>query len=126
VLEPALSHPSVVALGHSDDVRALMRRSHVLVLPSIEEGFGLVCTEAMASGCVPLVSRACTDLCRSGENALVHQIGDVDALAAHLSLLADDRALLGRLREEGLAARDDVSWDAAGRRLAHVYADVAA
>ena len=43
-------------LGHGHDVPELMRSSDVLVLPSIEEGSALVCNEAIASGCVPLVS----------------------------------------------------------------------
>jgi glycosyltransferase involved in cell wall biosynthesis len=125
VLEPLLGHPSVEPLGHSDSVPELMRRAHVLVLPSIEEGFGLVCTEAMASGCVPLVSDACTDLCRNDVNALVHRVGDIDTLSTQLSRVADDRALFRRLRESGIEHRHAISWDAAGARLAEVYATVA-
>lgn len=125
ILDPMLAHPSVTVLGHSDAVPRLMREAHVLVLPSIEEGFGLVSTEAMASGCVPLVSEACSDLCQTGTNALVHRVGDVDTLAAHLSLVAEDPAVWAQLRSGGLACRDAISWDAAGRRLATIYADVA-
>ena len=62
-LAPMLSHPSVRVLGHRNDVPELMRQSDILVLPSIEEGFGLVITEAMGSGCVPLASEACTEIC---------------------------------------------------------------
>ena len=36
-----LAHPSVKVLGHRNDVPELMRKSDILVLPSIEEGFGL-------------------------------------------------------------------------------------
>jgi glycosyltransferase involved in cell wall biosynthesis len=53
-----LAHPSVKTLGHRRDVPELMRKADILVLPSIEEGFGLVCTDAMGSLCVPLVSEA--------------------------------------------------------------------
>jgi glycosyltransferase involved in cell wall biosynthesis len=120
-LAPMLEHPSVEVLGHRSDMPELMRQSHVLVLPSIEEGFGLVCVEAMGSGCVPLVSDACTEFCRHMENSLVHRVGDVDALTEHLDLLDRDRALLSRLRESGLRGRDDITWDAAGRRLVEVY-----
>jgi glycosyltransferase involved in cell wall biosynthesis len=126
VLEPMLSHPSVTALGHATNVPELMSRSHVLVLPSIEEGFGLVCTEAMASGCVPLVSDACTDLCRMSTNALVHRVGDVDTLSAQLSLISEDEAIWRRLRDTGLKSRDAISWNAAGERLAEIYTEEAA
>jgi glycosyltransferase involved in cell wall biosynthesis len=120
-LAPMLAHPSVRVLGHRNDVPELMRQNDVLLLPSLEEGFGLVCTEAMGSGCVPLVSDACTDLCRHGENALVHQVGDVDALKSHITMLHQDRALLRRLRTAGLSMRDELTWTAAGVVLLNVY-----
>ena len=101
-LAPLLAHPSVKVLGHRNDVPELMRKSDIMILPSIEEGFGLVCTEAMGSGCVPLVSEACTDICRNMENALVHRVGDVEALTKQITLLHEDRPLLERLRAAGL------------------------
>lgn len=120
-LAPMLSHPSVRVLGQRNDVPELMRNSDVLVLPSIEEGFGLVCTEAMGSGCVPIVSEACTDVCEHMQNALVHHVGDVEALTEHISLLDDDRILLQELRLAGLSLRDSLTWDAAGVRLLDAY-----
>jgi glycosyltransferase involved in cell wall biosynthesis len=98
-----------------------MRKSHAFVLPTIEEGFGLVCTEAMASGCVPLVSAACTEICVNMENALVHPIGDVEALTRHIKMLYEDRPLLSRLREGGLRKVPEITWTAAGARLLDVY-----
>lgn len=120
-LRPMLSHPSVTVLGHRKDVPELMRNSDILVLPSIEEGFGLVCTEAMGSGCVPLVSEACTDLCRHMENALVHRIGDVASLAEHITLLHEDRQLWQDLRAAGLQFAPTITWTAAGAQLLEVY-----
>ncbi|MEM4406752.1 MAG: hypothetical protein QXS68_06870 [Candidatus Methanomethylicaceae archaeon] len=55
-LTSILAHPSLKFLDHWNNVPALMRECGFLVLPSIEEGFVLVCTEAMTSGYVPLVS----------------------------------------------------------------------
>jgi D-inositol-3-phosphate glycosyltransferase len=120
-LAPMLSHPSVRVLGHRNDVPELMRKSDVLILPSLEEGFGLVCTEAMGSGCVPLVSDACTDVCRHMENALVHRVGDVEALAQHITLVHEDRALLARLRAAGLNNLGELTWAAAGVKLLAAY-----
>jgi glycosyltransferase involved in cell wall biosynthesis len=122
-LAPMLSHPSVHLLGHRNDVPELMRQSDIFVLPTIEEGFGLVCTEAMGSGCVPLVSEACTDICKHMENALVHSIGDVAALTGHITNLYEDRILLNKLRTAGLAKVPDITWSAAGRRLLQIYSE---
>jgi glycosyltransferase involved in cell wall biosynthesis len=120
-LAPMRSHPSVHALGHRNDVPELMRQSDVLVLPSLEEGFGLVCTEAMGSGCVPLVSDACTDVCKHMENALVHHVGDVEALSQHITLMDQNRELLSRLRSNGLGILNQLTWDAAGIKLLDAY-----
>ena len=123
-LSSLLAHPSVKVLGHRNDVPELMRRSDILILPSIEEGFGLVCAEAMGSGCVPLVSEACTDTCRHMENALVHPVGDVSTLANQITLLDKDRTLLERLRVRGLREAPEITWSAAGEKLFSVYQGV--
>jgi glycosyltransferase involved in cell wall biosynthesis len=125
-LRPLLAHPSVRVLGQRDDVPQLMRWSDMLVLPSLEEGYGLVVAEAMGSGCVPLVSEACTEVCRHMESGLRHRIGDVRALAGHMAMLHEDRALLERLRNGALRAAPELTWMAAGRRLRDVYANVIA
>lgn len=119
-----LKHPSVRVLGHRTDVPALLRQCDLLTLPSIEEGFGLVCTEAMASGCVPLVSDACTELCQHMKNAMVHKAGDVQALTDHITALHNDRGLLASLKSDGLRATPSVNWCAAGRSLLSAYEEI--
>jgi glycosyltransferase involved in cell wall biosynthesis len=125
-LAPMLAHPSVKVLGHRNDVPALMRDCDAFVMPSIEEGFGLVCTEAIASGCVPLVSDACTDLCRDEFNSLVHAAGDVAALTEHINRLNQDRMLLSKLREQGLRDVPALTWEAAGHSLIKAYQAIVA
>jgi glycosyltransferase involved in cell wall biosynthesis len=116
-----LSHPSVARLGHRNDVPELMRRADVLLMPSLEEGFGLVCVEAIGSGCVPLVSDACTDECRHLHNSMVHAVGDVDALRNHITLLCEDRTVLRTLRQTCMRERLNYTWTAAGRKLFGAY-----
>ena len=125
-LAPMLAHPSVKVLGHRNDVPELVRKSDILVLPSIEEGFGLVITEAMGSGCVPLASEACTEICGHMKTGLMHRIGDVDALTEHITMLHEDRGLLDRLRAAGLKAAPGVTWTAAGGILLNVYRETIA
>jgi len=120
-LAPMLSHPSVRVLGHRNDVPELMRKSDILVLPSIEEGFGLVITEAMGCGCVPLASEACTEICSHMRTGLMHRVGDVETLSRHISMLHEDRSLLERLRAASLSTVPNITWTAAGRKLLDVY-----
>ena len=125
-LQPMLSHSSVHVLGHRNDVPELMRKSDLLILPSIEEGFGLVIAEAMGSGCVPLASDACTDICRHMNTGMVHRVGDVDTITEQITLLHKDRALLAKLRAAALAFCPEITWKAAGRKLLGAYMETLA
>jgi glycosyltransferase involved in cell wall biosynthesis len=125
-LRPLLNHKSVRVLGHRDDVAKLMRGSDVLVLPSLEEGSALVTSEARASGCVLLVSEASGAICKHGENALVHRVGDIETLSHHITQVYRDPALLFRLRENSLSTVNEITWTAAGQRLLASYREIIA
>jgi glycosyltransferase involved in cell wall biosynthesis len=120
-LEPMLKSPSVRVLGHRKDIPELMRNHDILVLPSLEEGFPLVCMEAFGSGCVPVVSEVCLGICEHRKNAMVHRIGDVEELTEHINTLDGDRELLQSLREAGLKERGKFTWDQAGQQLLDGY-----
>jgi glycosyltransferase involved in cell wall biosynthesis len=125
-LAQMLSHPSVKVLGHRNDVPELMRKSDILVLPSIEEGFGLVVAEAMGSGCVPLASEACTEICSHMKTGLMHRVGDVEALTQHITMLQEDRTLLAKLRSACLELAPGLTWTAARRGLLEAYLETIA
>jgi glycosyltransferase involved in cell wall biosynthesis len=125
-LAPMLSHPSVKVLGHRNDVPELMRKSDILVLPSIEEGSALVTSDARASGCVLLVSEAAGAICQHMINALVHRVGDVESLTQQITMLNEDRALLEKLRAASLKTVPETTWTAAGVRLLDVYRETIA
>jgi D-inositol-3-phosphate glycosyltransferase len=124
-LAPLLAQPSVRVLGHRNDVPRLMRESDILVLPSIEEGSALVAGEALASGCVPLVSNVSSGVCTHEENALVHLAGDVSTLSGHITALNESPELLESLRGGCLRTAPDFTWRRAGELLLRIYEDVA-
>jgi glycosyltransferase involved in cell wall biosynthesis len=117
-----LALPGVEVVGFSDRLGALMATADVLVLPSLEEGSALVTYEAMASGLVPLVSTATGAPVRADYDALVHEPGDVAALAEHLTLASTDPARLAVLRRNVLDSARDLTWRQSGRRLMDCYA----
>lgn len=116
-----LSHPSIVLLGHRHDVAQLMQSADILLIPSIEEGFGLVCAEAIGAGCVPLASTACTEMCRHMENSLVHNVGDLSTLRQQIADVYGNPDMLARLRAGALQGRTGWTWAAAGRVLMEAY-----
>lgn len=83
---------------------ALMSASHLLVLPSIEDGFGLVMSQAMACGCPILASTntGAEDLFSDGVEGFVVPIRDVDALTDRMQRVAEDPALQQRMSEAAL------------------------
>ena len=126
LLAPYLSDPSIKMLGQRADIPELMRRSDILVLPSLSEGFSLTVAEAIGSGCVPLVSDRITDACFHMHNALVHPIGDVNVLAAHITMIYQNHGLLAQLRAGCLEMAPQLTWTAAGTRLLEIYKEVLA
>jgi glycosyltransferase involved in cell wall biosynthesis len=116
-----LSHPSIVQLGHRRDVAQLMQSADILLMPSIEEGFALVCAEAIGTGCVPLASTACTEMCQHMENALVHSVGDVSTLRQQITDVYSNPELLARLRAGALQSRTRLTWGEAGFVLGGAY-----
>ncbi len=82
----------------------IMSTSHVLVLPSIEDGFGLVLGQALACGCPVLASdnTGGPDLVTDSREGFIVPIRDVEALTDRMQRLADDPALQQRMSEAAL------------------------
>jgi len=120
-LEPGISHPSVSELGFVSDVGKVLRTADVLVFPTVSEGSALVTYEAMASGCVPLVSDAAGSYVHHLRDGLVHHAGDVRSLTKHLRMTAADGALLNRLSQGALSRRSELSWEGAAHALGDAY-----
>lgn len=124
LLAAQLADPSVEVLGFVDDTPALVAGADVLLLPSYTEGSALVTYEALGTGCVPLVSVAAGAPVRDGVDGLVHEVGDVQTLTAHLAGLVKDPDELRRMRLAAIEGRDELTWTAAGRQLAEAYHSV--
>jgi glycosyltransferase involved in cell wall biosynthesis len=122
LLEKVSLHRHVNFLGRIPDasLAGLLAASHLLVVPSSYEGFGIVYLEAMGFGLPVLASGAggAKELVRDGINGFLITPGDTAALAQHVRDLADDRQ---RLRTMSLAALRHFSshptWADAGEKI---------
>ncbi|WEK48981.1 MAG: glycosyltransferase family 4 protein [Candidatus Kaistia colombiensis] len=88
------------------EVPALMARHDVLIAPSRFEGFMITLAEAMAAGCVPVVSRirGVTDtIVDGGASGFLFPVGDVAAAANAIRRLADDPVLWHTMSRHGAA-----------------------
>src|SRR5258707_4079533 len=138
-----LKHPTkrlTIAGAIQDDIRALlstlptenvvftgplpqsqlaktMSASHLLVLPSIEEGLALVQGQAMACGCPVLATTAtgAGDLFTDGHQGFIVPDRDVDALTQKMQQIADDPTLQRKLSEAALLRVKTLGgWDQTG------------
>lgn len=112
----------VTFAGHRHDVAALMHNAAVFCLPTRNEAFGNVFTEAMASG-LPIVavdSGCVTETVVHGETGLITPLGDIAALADSLSRLLQDEELRRRM---GAAGRERVDTVFARAPLVQAWAD---
>jgi starch synthase len=106
------------------ELRERMSRSHVLTLPSIEEGFGLVMPQALACGC-PVIATDHTgapDLYTDGEAGFILPIRRPDLLADRLQQLADEPLLRERMAQAALRVVHDIGgWRQYGDQAMHLY-----
>lgn len=94
-----MNHVELVGTVLKSALPQYMSESHVLVLPSIDEGFGMVQGEAMACGC-PVVATSSTgaeNLFTDGVEGFIVPPRDSNALAVRLQQIAEDPALRQRM-----------------------------
>jgi glycosyltransferase involved in cell wall biosynthesis len=107
-----------------DEVAALLRSSHVLVLPSRSEGQPMAVLEAMANGLCVVTSDVggLPEMIEDGTSGLLVPPGDVEALAASLDRVLTEPELRERLGR-GARVRAEAAFDieVVWRRLDAVY-----
>lgn len=92
-------------------VGALLRDSHVMILPSRGEGLPVALVEAMANGRPAIATRTggIAEVVVAGETGLLVDADDADQLAAAIAVMAGDRLALVRM---GAGARH--AWETGG------------
>ena len=112
--------------GFVDDaaLAALYRHAGAVVVPSLQEGFGLPVLEALACA-APVVATAVGNIPNlAGDAAALVPPGDAPALAAALRLMLTDRAHRQRLATRGPAIAANYSWRRTAELTAAVYREV--
>jgi len=104
----------VLFLGNQDCIECLLPLADVLLLPSEQESFGLVCLEAMSCG-VPVVATnvgGVKEVVEHGRTGFLHDPFDIEAMAASILQLlrnGDMRIAMGQEGRKTALDRFDIS-----------------
>jgi glycosyltransferase involved in cell wall biosynthesis len=106
-----------------EDLRDALSQAHLLVLPSIQDGFGMVAPQAMACGTACLISDAAgaCEIIEDGRTGWVFPSGDVEALTRRLAAASENLPMLVKMGE---SARQSVlemgGWQDYGQKAVQI------
>ena len=100
-------------LGRLDTVAALLQASHLFLLPSQSESFGLAALEAMACGVPVVASRAggLPEVITDGKSGILEPVGSVEAMGRRAVELLRSESRYSAMREAALAKALEFSAD---------------
>ena len=110
-----------------EDLKALYSACDIFVLPSLEEGHGIVLTEAMASG-KPLIGSNVGGIpmqIRDGWNGFLVEPGDEKLLAEKIEYLIEneeERVRMGKNSKK--LAKEEFDWEKIAEKYLKVYEDI--
>jgi glycosyltransferase involved in cell wall biosynthesis len=118
-------HTWTPTLPHGQVLEA-MRNADVLVLPTLFEGRALVVLEALSQGVAVITTpnSGAEDVVLDGETGFIVPIRSAEAIAEKLTRLAEDRSLLGAMREKARKVAEDCTWERYRTQLVGVFAGV--
>jgi glycosyltransferase involved in cell wall biosynthesis len=107
-----------------EDLPQIYRCADVFVLPSIQEGQGIVLLEAQASG-KPVVAfnvSGIAEAVKNKETGLLFKPGSSDELAQGILKILSDNSLQEKMGKKGREfVLRELSWDISARKLLSVY-----
>lgn len=110
-----------------NDLNHVMKRSHVMVVPSTYEGFGIAYLEGMGFGLPAIASTAggASELITPGVDGFLIPPKNSNLLAGHITRLIEDREFLSKM---SLAARERYlrhpTWEQTSQRIRSFLVDM--
>jgi len=101
----------------------LYKKSSLFVLPSVEDGFGMVIGEAMASG-LPVICTdhtAGVDLVEDGKHGFIISARDAEALSEKILWCYKNRQESKQMGKKGQERIKLFSWDNYGEKIFQIY-----
>ena len=102
-------------------------RSHVMVYPSLKEGWGLTNIEANSCGTTVIAARTpgLRDSVKHDYSGLLYDYGDIEGLADNIKMLLTDEQKRTKLERGGLEWASRFNWDSAAAKFLDLCLEVA-
>ncbi len=107
----------------SSELPGYYQRADAFIFPSIYEGFGLPCLEAMACGCPVIASGAASLPEVVGDAGILADPHDPSSFASSIKMLAEDFSLRKELSRRGINRAGEFSWKRCARETREVYSE---
>ena len=105
-------NPTITLFGHAETPAQLYQQASACILPTLEDGFGLVVLEAMACG-VPVIVTEQTgakDCVRPGVDGFVIPAGNAESIAHTLEYCHRNQEQLRQMGQEARQQAEAFSW----------------
>jgi len=115
------------SLKDMSEIKDVYNQASVAVFPSIEEGFGMVVTEAMASGLPVIVSEnvGAKDLIKDGEEGFITPIRNAKALKNAILRLYEDEDKRNQMGQKAHNKVQGQTWQGYQDKLIAAYKELA-
>ena len=109
-----LNQDDIIIYGHVplNKLNEIINKCHIFVLPSVEDGYGIVVSQAAAAGCPSIVSKntGAADFVLQNNSGIVVPTGNSDEISSNLQLLADNKNYLGELSLNAVNGAKKYTW----------------
>jgi glycosyltransferase involved in cell wall biosynthesis len=114
-------HVKVLGYLSDEELASVYHQSHLFVMPSLYEGFGLPLLEAMSMG-VPVVTSNISSLPEIvGDNAVIVDPNNVESIKDGIEKVLIDNELRNQLSKAGLDRAKLFSWKGAAKETLAVF-----
>lgn len=113
----------IIPKFENSNIGELLQQHHILVFPSLAEGFGIAVLEAMACGLAPIVTEipGIADRLQHGVDSLLIPPRDSAAIEDALLRLSANRSMLIAIREAAYQRAKDFTWKSVAARQLTLY-----
>ena len=112
--EEKIKHDKIIYYGHVNHLKLnnIINKSHIFVLPSIEEGFATVILQAIAAGCPVIVTEntGASEYVENNKCGYSVPIRDVDAITDKLEIVAENNDLLNEFSNNATRCTQKNTW----------------